>query len=101
MHLTIHMCTHMSMPRSTCMSTHKSMHTFMLMSPYICPHTHLPAHVHARVDAESMKMEVVISAPATMAGMIVKALPARPRSKTERGETLSPGDLLLEVHPPK
>eukprot|EP00854_Cymbomonas_tetramitiformis_P002318 gene2318-3042_t len=50
---------------------------------------------------ESMKMEIVISVPGEIAGMVVKTLPVRARTKTSQGENLTPGDLLLEMHPRK
>ena len=48
---------------------------------------------------ESMKMEIVISVPAEVAGRVVKSLPVQPRTKTTQGGKLSPGDLLLELSP--
>jgi len=46
---------------------------------------------------ESMKMEMKISVPPELDGKEVKACPVRGRTKTDQGEMLSPGDLLLEV----
>ena len=46
---------------------------------------------------ESMKMEVVISVPKQADGMVVKALPLKARTKTDPGDKLTPGDLLLEL----
>merc|ERR1719460_3098640 len=46
---------------------------------------------------ESMKMEMKISVPDEIAGFKVKALPCRGRTKTDQGDILSPGDLLLEL----
>jgi len=49
------------------------------------------------VVLESMKMEMKISVPAELAGLEVKALPCKGRTKTDQGDILSPGDLLLEL----
>jgi len=46
---------------------------------------------------ESMKMDIQISVPAEMAGRVVKFLPGRARTKADRGDTLAPGDLLMET----
>jgi biotin carboxyl carrier protein len=46
---------------------------------------------------ESMKMEMKISVPPELDGKEVKACPVRGRTKTDQGELLQPGDLLLEV----
>ena len=46
---------------------------------------------------ESMKMEMKISVPAELAGHKVKALVGRTRTPTTQGESLSPGDLLIET----
>lgn len=46
---------------------------------------------------ESMKMEVVISAPPRAAGRTVRALPVEGRSASAAGTKLAPGDLLLEL----
>merc|ERR1719277_1084335 len=46
---------------------------------------------------ESMKMEMKISVPPELDGKEVKATPVRGRTKTDQGEMLQPGDLLLEV----
>jgi len=46
---------------------------------------------------ESMKMEMKISVPPELDGKEVTACPVRGRTKTDQGELLSPGDLLLEV----
>jgi biotin carboxyl carrier protein len=46
---------------------------------------------------ESMKMEMKIPVPDELDGKEVKATPVRGRTKTDQGEILAPGDLLLEV----
>jgi hypothetical protein len=46
---------------------------------------------------ESMKMEMKISVPDDAAGLQVKSLPCRARSKERQGDILAPGDLLLEL----
>merc|ERR1719203_2446018 len=45
---------------------------------------------------ESMKMEMKISVPDELDGLIVKSLPVKGRTKEKQGELLAPGDLLLE-----
>jgi biotin carboxyl carrier protein len=49
---------------------------------------------------ESMKMEMKISVPAELDGMVVANLPCRQRTKTDQGDLLAPGDLLLELKDP-
>jgi len=49
------------------------------------------------VVLESMKMEMKISVPDELDGLKVKALPCRIRTKTDQGDILSPGDLLIEL----
>jgi biotin carboxyl carrier protein len=49
------------------------------------------------VVLESMKMEMKISVPPELDGMKVKALSCKARTKTDQGDILSPGDLLLEL----
>lgn len=46
---------------------------------------------------ESMKMEMKISVPDELAGMKVRALPCKGRTKEKQGDILAPGDLLLEL----
>merc|ERR1712038_1013274 len=46
---------------------------------------------------ESMKMEMKISVPDELDGLIVKALPCKGRTKEKQGDLLAPGDLLLEM----
>jgi biotin carboxyl carrier protein len=50
---------------------------------------------------ESMKMEIVIPVKSEIAGMVVKSLPWATRTKTDPGQKLGPGDLLLEMLPKK
>merc|ERR1719512_207427 len=45
---------------------------------------------------ESMKMEMKISVPDELDGLVVKSLPVKGRTKEKQGELLAPGDLLLE-----
>merc|ERR1712242_348159 len=45
---------------------------------------------------ESMKMEMKISVPDDLDGLVVKALPCKGRTKEKQGDLLTPGDLLLE-----
>jgi len=49
------------------------------------------------VVLESMKMEMKISVPPELDGMVVKALPCKGRTKEKQGDILAPGDLLLEL----
>jgi biotin carboxyl carrier protein/biotin carboxylase len=49
------------------------------------------------VVLESMKMEMKISVPDEIAGLKVKALPCKIRTKEFQGDILAPGDLLLEL----
>lgn len=46
---------------------------------------------------ESMKMEMKISIPDELDGLIVKSLPCKGRTKEKQGDLLAPGDLLLEL----
>jgi len=46
---------------------------------------------------ESMKMEMKISVPDELDGLIVKSLPCKGRTKEKQGTLLAPGDLLLEL----
>lgn len=50
---------------------------------------------------ESMKMEMKISVPAELDGMIVANLPCNTRTKEKQGDLLAPGDLLLELKDPE
>lgn len=50
---------------------------------------------------ESMKMEMKISVPDELDGLVVKALPCAGRTKEKQGDILSPGDLLLELEEAK
>lgn len=45
---------------------------------------------------ESMKMEMKISVPDDLDGLVVKNLPCKGRTKEKQGDLLAPGDLLLE-----
>merc|ERR1711937_1068268 len=49
---------------------------------------------------ESMKMEMKISVPAELDGMVVANLPCNQRTKEKQGDLLAPGDLLLELKDP-
>eukprot|EP00457_Paulinella_chromatophora_P000524 gb/GEZN01000524.1/.p1 GENE.gb/GEZN01000524.1/~~gb/GEZN01000524.1/.p1 ORF type:complete len:1311 (-),score=232.99 gb/GEZN01000524.1/:105-4037(-) len=53
------------------------------------------------VVLESMKMEMKLSVPQELHGMVVKSLPCRIRTKEQHGLILRPGDLLLEAEPAK
>jgi biotin carboxyl carrier protein len=46
---------------------------------------------------ESMKMEMKISVPDELDGLVVKALPCKGRTKEKQGDILAPGDMLLEM----
>jgi len=50
---------------------------------------------------ESMKMEMKISVPAELDGMVVANLPCNQRTKEKQGDLLAPGDLLLELKDPE
>jgi len=50
---------------------------------------------------ESMKMEMKISVPEELDGMVVANLPCNQRTKEKQGDLLAPGDLLLELSEPK
>jgi len=45
---------------------------------------------------ESMKMEMKISVPDELDGLVVKSLPCKGRTKEKQGDLLAPGDLFLE-----
>lgn len=45
---------------------------------------------------ESMKMEMKISVPDELDGLVVKSLPLKGRTKEKQGDLLAPGDLLVE-----
>lgn len=53
------------------------------------------------VVLESMKMEMKISVPDELDGLVVKALPCKGRTKETQGDILAPGDLLLELEKAK
>eukprot|EP00931_Biecheleriopsis_adriatica_P083062 TRINITY_DN5657_c0_g1_i3.p1 TRINITY_DN5657_c0_g1~~TRINITY_DN5657_c0_g1_i3.p1 ORF type:complete len:1302 (+),score=355.00 TRINITY_DN5657_c0_g1_i3:71-3976(+) len=46
---------------------------------------------------ESMKMEMKISVPDELDGLIVKDLPCKGRTKEKQGDILAPGDLMIEL----
>eukprot|EP00930_Biecheleria_cincta_P069966 TRINITY_DN57636_c0_g1_i1.p1 TRINITY_DN57636_c0_g1~~TRINITY_DN57636_c0_g1_i1.p1 ORF type:complete len:1314 (-),score=272.23 TRINITY_DN57636_c0_g1_i1:130-3711(-) len=50
---------------------------------------------------ESMKMEMKISVPDELDGLIVKDLPCKGRTKEKQGDILAPGDLMLELEEKK
>lgn len=50
---------------------------------------------------ESMKMEMKLSVPDELDGLVVKALPLKGRTKEKQGDILSPGDLMLELEEKK
>jgi len=50
---------------------------------------------------ESMKMEMKISVPSDIDGLVVKALPCAGRTKEKQGDILSPGDLMVELEDAK
>jgi len=52
------------------------------------------------VVLESMKMEMKISVPDELDGLVVKDLPCKGRTKELQGDILAPGDLMLELQEP-
>eukprot|EP00933_Yihiella_yeosuensis_P071818 TRINITY_DN80059_c0_g1_i1.p1 TRINITY_DN80059_c0_g1~~TRINITY_DN80059_c0_g1_i1.p1 ORF type:complete len:1309 (-),score=305.53 TRINITY_DN80059_c0_g1_i1:114-4040(-) len=49
---------------------------------------------------ESMKMEMKLSVPDELDGLVVKDLPCKGRTKEKQGDIISPGDLMLELQEP-
>lgn len=50
---------------------------------------------------ESMKMEMKISVPNELDGLVVKSLPLNGRTKEKQGDILAPGDLMMELEEKK